>query len=205
MENLSRYFDVEDMFCTLFMLAGQQGIKKDVFTRSIESHNFVISIEKGDYANAYNESILDVFNDSLSFYLSDVSLDTIYNDYYWVGKCYFYIQSETKKSFSYIFLKLPFDELYRMYDLYHEMDMGKVLEVFKEKEKETTILKKLCERRKIKIPYLSKETNIPITTLTKYKKSDEYLYSASFKNIYQLTRYFEVPETLFLEEVPQEK
>ena len=205
MEDNSRYFDVEDMFCNLFVLAGEYGIKKEIFTRSIEKHNFVLSIEKGDYRHAYEESVVDVFNDSLSFCLSSNDYENEWNEYYWVGKCYFYIQSETHKSFAYIFMKLPFDTLLNMFNPYHEKDLGHMLDYFYEKEKEVTILEMLCKRRKISIASLSKDVNIAESTLTKYRKSDEYLYKASFANIYILSQYFNCPETLFLEKIPQIK
>ena len=70
MDDFNRYFDVEDMFCNLFVLAGECEIKPDVFTRFIEKHNFIKCIEKGDYRHAYDESLLDVFNDSLSYCLN---------------------------------------------------------------------------------------------------------------------------------------
>ena len=205
MKNDSRYFDVEDMFCNLFALAGNYRIKKDLFTRSIENHPFIVDIEKGDYQHAYERSLLDVFDDSLEFCLASNELENVVNDYYWVGKCYFYIQSETHKSFSYIFLKLPFEELYELFYPYHESDISHILDMFLEKEKEHTIIELLCKRRKISSQYLSKETGIPVSTLRKYRQKDEYLFKASFINIYLLTQFFSVPETLFLETVPQIK
>lgn len=205
MEDYSRYFDVEDMFCNLFVLAGEYGVKQEVFTRSIEKHNFLLCIEKGDYKHAYDESLLSVFNDSLSFCLSDNDCENKWNNYYWVGKCYFYIQSETHKSFSYIFMKLPFEQLLNMFVPYHETDMSHILDFFYEKEKEHTIIELLCKRRKISSQYLSKETGIPVSTLRKYRQKDEYLLKASFSNIYLLAQFFSVPETLFLETVPQVK
>ena len=203
MDDFNRYFDVEDMFCNLFVLAGECEIKPDVFTRSIEKHNFIKCIEKGDYRHAYDESLLDVFNDSLSYCLNSNDYENEWNEYYWVGKCYFYIQSETHKSFSYIFMKFPFEELLPLFYPYHETDISHIYEIFLEKEKEKTILEILCKRRKLSIAKLSSIVNIPISTLTKYRKSDEYLYKASFENIYLLSQFFDCPETLFLQKIPQ--
>ena len=205
MQDYGRYFDVEDMFCNLFFLAGKYGIKKDIFTHRLEGTNFVLSIEKGDYSNAYNQSVLDVFNDMIRLQLSSGDVDEEWDDYYWVGKVYFYIQNETHKPFSYIFLKFPFETVYKLFNPYHEMDMSQLLDVFYEEEKKTTIIKELSKRWKISTNTISKDTGIPFTTLTKYRKSDQYLYKASFANIYKLVEYFKAPLTLFLETVPQEK
>ena len=204
MKDDSRYFDVEELFCDLFSLAGHYQIKKDLFTRAIENHSFINDIEKGDYRHAYEYSPIEVINESLSSCFEDVQGSEV-NDYYWVGKCYFYIQSETHKSFSYIFLKLPFEELYELFYPYHESDISHILDMFLEKEKEHTIIELLCKRRKISSQYLSKETGIPVSTIRKYRQKDEYLFKASFSNIYLLTQFFSVPETLFLETVPQIK
>ena len=205
MQDQNRYFDIEDMFCNLFYLAGKYGVRKENFTIQLSKSNFAIEVEKGDYNSAYNESVIDVFNGMLDSYLSSEDIDDEWNDYYWVGKAYFYIQDVTHKSFCYIFMKLPFEVLHKMFDLYHEMDMSHTLEVFYECEKQTTILKELCKRRKMSINKLSEETNIPVSTLTKYRKSDEALYKANFRNIYILSRFFDMPETLFLDSIPQEK
>ena len=202
MKNDSRYFDVEDMFCNLFVIAGDYQIKKDLFTRSIEGHPFINDIEKGDFQQAYERPLLDVFKDCFGLQLSTNEQENVINDYYWVGKCYFYIQSETHKSFSYIFLKLPFEELHNMFYPYHETDISHILDIFLEKEKEHTIIELLCKRRKISVTYLSKETGIAVSTLRKYRQKDEYLYKASFNNIYRLVQFFSVPETLFLETIP---
>ena len=85
---------------------------------------------------------------------------------------------------------------------YHETDISHILDIFLEKEKEHTIIELLCKRRKISVTYLSKETGIAVSTLRKYRQKDEYLYKASFNNIYRLVQFFSMPETLFLETIP---
>lgn len=204
MYNDDYFFDVEDMFCSLFVLAGEYKIKEDIFTRKMENHHFIKSIEKGDYNHAYNESLLKIFDDEFSFNIASSDYENKWNDYYWVGKAYFYIQNKTHKSFSYIFLKLPFKELLDLYYPYHETDFSHILDIFN-KKKEKTILELLCKRRKISISYLSNKTDIAISTLTKYRKNDAYLFKASFMNIYKLGEYFEVPITLFLDSIPNIK
>ena len=204
MYDYNRYFDVEDMFSSLFVIAGQTHIKEDCFTRGLENHPFILDIEKGDYLKAYNYSVKEIFDEVSGVPIIEDYRNVI-NNYYWVGKCYFYINDKTHKAFSYIFLKLPFKKLLDMYNPYHETDLGNVLDIFLEKEKEITILEALVKRRKISLTLLSKEVDIAISTLRKYKNNDEYLYKASFVNIYKLASYFNVPETLFLKEVFQKK
>ena len=45
---------------------------------------------------------------------------------------------------------------------------------------------------------VAKDTNININSLIKYNSNDEYLYNASFKNVYKLINYFDVTNSLFI-------
>ena len=63
MYDYNRYFDVEDMFSSLFVIAGQTHIKEDCFTRGLENHPFLLDIEKGDYLKAYNYSVKEIFDE----------------------------------------------------------------------------------------------------------------------------------------------
>ena len=197
------YFDIEDMFCRLFSLCGAERIKKEVFSYVLMKSHFAHLIEIKDYQKAYEETTVDVFKEMLDYPMSLHEEEFTYDDYYWVGKVYFHLQQITNKSFSYIFLKFPFEKLHSMYHLYHEIDISQVEEVYFEEEKKTTILKELIKLRGYSIPFISESTGIPVTTLRKYKKDDLFLYKASFKNIYSLSRFFNVPETMFLETIPE--
>ena len=77
-----------------------------------------------------------------------------------------------------------------IYTIFHEMDFSSLEEYFYRKEKEKTILRLLCERKRCSLNDISKATTLSLSTLKKYNSSDELLYKASFQNMLHLNKYF---------------
>ncbi|MFA5282954.1 MAG: hypothetical protein WC366_00270 [Bacilli bacterium] len=142
-------------------------------------------------------SLIDLFNKITGLYVTNDSSFGIYDDSYWCGTAYYYLLERTHKSLSYLLLKLPLDRLIGMYGTYHEMDYSSLFIRFNEIEMEKTILRLLCDSKRVSIPYLSKEISINVSTLNKYSKNDEFLYAASFQNVNLIQKYFAVPFSLF--------
>ena len=88
-----------------------------------------------------------------------------------------------------------------MYPLYHEMDITQVENYIANREDENTIIKLLCKKKLVSMTKLSSETGISINTIKKYAASDTNLYAASFQNIVKIARFFDVPLSLFVEEL----
>lgn len=182
----------KEYFSRLFVLCKLQKVNLRSFSIMLMNFdNLVIGTD--------NEivSLIDLFNKITGLYVTKDNSFGIYDDSYWCGTAYHYLLEKTRKSLSYLLLKLPLDRLIDMYGTYHEMDYSSLLERFHEIEKEKTILRLLCDSKKISIPHLSEETSIKLDTLNKYSKNDEYLYAASFQNISRIQKFFSVPFSLF--------
>lgn len=189
---------VKETFARLFVLAVQNKINFQAFTSNLEKSELASKIEKEQFSDCFNFSLEKLFFEITGKSIEKDTSFGIYNDAYWCGYSYFEIQQRTKKSFAFIFLKLPFNKLMNLYPIYHEMDVSSLLDYFLRIDKEVTILRLLCLRKGCSIPELSLQTGVNKTTLAKYNASDESLRKASFSSIYKIATFFDVPYTLFI-------
>ena len=191
---------IKEIFARLFVVAVHNKMNLYSFTTALEKSVVVNAIEKDEYTNFLDESIDTLFFSFTGIHFFDEGFG-YYNDAYWCGVCYFELFYEIKKSFSYLFLKLPLEKMLEMYKVYHEMDFSQLVEQFRIIEKETTILRLLCKSKGCTLKKISEKTMININTLVRYNSSDELLYKGSFQNIMKLVKYFDVPINLFVEEI----
>lgn len=191
--------NLRETFSRLFVLAVRNKINFKSFTNMLSNSSFIESIEKDKYNDLFNKPIEQLLFSITGFETKEDNSYGIYNDAYWCGQNYFDLHMKTKKSFVYVFLKLPFEELMNIYSIFHEMDFTSLLEYFRKKEKEKTILRILCEEKRCSLNDISKATTLNLNVLKKYNSSDEALYKASFQNISKLISYFDVSYLLFKE------
>ena len=159
---------LRETFSRLFVIAVNNKMNLSSFSYQLERSEFIKKIEDGKYDDYFNKSLISIFNDITGITINDDSSYGVYNDAYWCGYSYFEIFLRIKKSFSYIFLKLPLVKMMA-----------------------------LCEQNRISLPKLSTSTGIGLATLSKYNADDKALYNASFQNIIQIAHYFNVPINMF--------
>ena len=200
---MTRY-DIENVriiFSRLFVLASNHKMHPMAFTRELADSDFIKKIEANKYDDYFNKSIVEIFESIVTSYIKEDDSFGVYNDAFWSGVSYFYLYEKTHKPFSYLFLKLPLEQLLDLYPVYHEMDLSSLFDLFQEREKEKTILRILCQQYHTSLSKISKATSISVNTLSKYNASDEALYKASFQNIIRIANYFDVPSSLFVEKL----
>lgn len=190
--------NVRETFSRLFVLAVMNKMNFSAFTSMLEKSEYVNLIEKNEYNSLFDKPINSLFYEITGFLVSQDNSYGVYNDAYWSGQNYFDLHLRTNKSFSYIFLKLPFDKMMDIYTIFHEMDFTSLFDYFNKRCEEKTIVRLLCEKAKKSLNDISKETLIPLSTLKKYNESDEILYNASFQNISKLVSFFNVNYSLFI-------
>ena len=200
MNNFSNFFEVQDVFARLFVLAIQNDFHPNAFTYMLERSEFVNYIENGKTNELFDLKIETLFETITSYKIETDTSFGIYNDAYWCGYSYFVIFVRSKKPFSYIFLKLPFSDLLSLYPVYHEMDISSLLEYFQDLAKKKTIIRSLVESNKTSLNKLAKELDISVNTLVKYNIDDKYLYRGSFQTLSKLVNIFNLPYSLFIEE-----
>lgn len=190
--------NVRETFSRLFVLAVMNKMNFSAFTSMLEKSEYVNLIEKNEYNSLFDKPINSLFYEITGFLVSQDDSYGVYNDAYWSGQNYFDLHLRTNKSFSYIFLKLPFDKMMDIYTIFHEMDFTSLFDYFNKRCEEKTIVRLLCEKANKSLNNISKETLIPLSTLKKYNESDKILYNASFQNISKLVSFFNVNYSLFI-------
>lgn len=189
---------IRELFGRLFVLAIQNKINLHAFTTALERSKFIKVIEKDEFDDYLNKSIEQIFFDITQKYIDRDNSFGIYNDAYWCGYSYFELHQKTKKSFAFLFLKLPLSKMMDIYSIYHEMDFSSLLEYFYKLDQEKTILRALCEEKGCSLSRLSAETEISRATLSKYNASDEAIYKGAFQTIFTIATFFDVPLSIFL-------
>lgn len=190
-----------ETFCRLFVIGVLNKINPNSLTTLLEKSEYINEIENKHYDKADSTSLEELFLSVTKTELHEDNSFGVFNDAYWCGYTYFELHLKTKKPFSYLFLKLPLSRLLDMYPLYHEMDITQVENYIANREDENTIIKLLCKKKLVSMTKLSSETGISINTIKKYAASDTNLYAASFQNIVKIARFFDVPLSLFVEEL----
>ena len=160
--------DIRETFSRLFVLAISNKMNFDSFTNMLVKSEFVSIIENNNYDPSFNKPIDKLFYDITGFKVKEDNSYGIYNDAFWSGQNYFDLYLKIKKSFSYIFLKLPLETMLNIYTIFHEMDFSSLVDYFYKKCKEKTILRLLCEKTNKSLPSISRDTLIPLSTLKKY-------------------------------------
>ena len=190
--------EVKELFARIFVLGVHYKINFLAFTKALEKSDFVKKIEEGRYDDYFNNSLEQIFFDITKRKIDKDNSFGIFNDAYWCGYSYFELHQRTKKSFTFLFLKLPLSKMIDIYSIYHEMDFSSLLIYFNKLDQEKTILRLLCEEKHCSIPKLSLQTGISKATLVKYNASDDALYNASFQTIYKIAKFFDVSLSLFV-------
>ena len=115
----------------------------------------------------------------------------------WVGEAYIRLFFKYQKSFEYIFLYIPLEDMLHRFDVYHEMDWSQLYEYFEENIKKTALLRKLIKTRNVSINKLSVMTGINATTLNYYCLDDNNIYKTNNSNLYLLSFALDVKINIF--------
>ena len=93
---------------------------------------------------------------------------------------------------------LPLEELIEKYNVYHEMDISAIFELFMEKEKEESILSKILKNRMMKTTKLASITGIPLASINYYKKDNQNIYKANYTTVKKIASALNVEDRIFL-------
>ena len=174
------------------------GLDKRYSYRAIEERiafsSFINGLENNEYdSESKIEKIVEDIYSVGPIKDADISFKGLF-----IAESYFRLFLHFNKSFEYLFLYWPLEAFVNRYNVYHEMDFSNLRNDFENEVKKTTLLRKLLLDRDIKLVDISKLTGINENTVVKYSRDDEYLYSASYGNIYKLAKLFGVKENIFV-------
>lgn len=110
---------------------------------------------------------------------------------YWTGWALAYYQWYVGDSFSTIDAEISVNDIYSMYDKYHEMDLAHFVDRINEirmQRRSMAYLKKLRMAAGLSQSELARQTGIPVKTIQQYEQRQKNINKASFDYIIRLSR-----------------
>ena len=136
------------------------------------------------YDKSYESIIYSLFKKECSY---SEGLDPVV---YWCGQQYMNIFLNLRIPLKQIFVVCPISKIESYYDIYHEQNGSKLIDIFLKDDYLNSIIKILRKKRGYSLRELSLLTNISINTL-KYYECNQNLYAASFKNVSKILNVLE--------------
>ena len=164
----------------------------DAVEKYISNSAYFKNVEKDKY---YFTPVMndDFLVESLFGYIHvDLSQVPVYSQTSWASEAYIRIQENTHLTFEAIFLYIPIKEMYDLYPVYHEMDFLHLIDLFKKRFKEKSVLELLLNKYKISLSVLSKQLNISYSTLFSLKKRRRDIQTANLNIVVKLANQFKV-------------
>ena len=152
-------------------------------TDKLIEEDFLDCFEKNDisiiYDKSYEAIIYDLFKKECSY---SEQVDPVI---YWCGEQYISLFLNKRIPLKQLLLICPLQQMESYYDVYHEQNEIKFIEMFIKKIYKESILKKIRKKRGYSARELAILSSVSINTI-KYYENNSNLYKASFKNITRL-------------------
>lgn len=188
---------IKDKFSTLLskLVTNARLSYSDITYRFIKS-DFLDCFENNNlsyfFDKSYEAIIQDLFNKE-SVYSEDI--DPVI---YWCGIQYMNIFLNKRIPLKQLFLMCPLRKMESYYEMYHEQNDIKLVNVFMNELYQKSILKELRNDKRYSIRELSILTGISPNTL-KYYEDNKNLFKASFENVNKLRKVLECSDSLMKE------
>ena len=197
MINAFRYREYRYIFALIFQTGFNLKLSGDAIEEKIIKSKYVTAM--------YHDSDM-IIKDNSDTVLEEIygvniqTRDTVEDQILWMSYIYTDLFFDRKKPFDYIFLYLPFNDLFNMFPLYHEVDNSFVFVEF-DKKRKISLLDSLLNKYEISKKGLSISTRINYNTIVKYSLDDSNLYHAGLDNIYKIAAFLNVDLIMFVEKL----
>lgn len=164
---------------------------KDFFDMFIQS-GIADKISKGDTSVLGGKSGYEVALQVVNILKGEVEITFPNHSYnrskeYWLGHTLAYYQWYSNISFSDIVLYVSIDDLLKMYDKYHEMDVRHFVDKINEIIYNSNKLKYYRKKRKLTQKELSKLSKVPLRTIQQYEQGNKDLSKANVSYLINLS------------------
>ena len=163
-----------------------------VIERRISYNTYFQEIERSD--NRIPRCVVDGSIMKEIFYdlNEDYENTPMYLDTTWAAEAYLRIQNETRLTFEAIFIYLPIKEMLKLFNVYHEMDFNQIVDLFKKRFEEESVLDKLLEKFKMSLKSLSEMSGVSYDLLYGLKSRRRDIKKVNIKDIYEIKKVFDV-------------
>ena len=156
----------------------------DKFIRS----NMARAFETNNIKYTQGMSIIELLAIVLDEEPKEISLFASATPEYWVGYVLAYVSWYYNISYKELIEAYPCSSLILNYFPYHEMDIRKVLELYNDKIKIESKLKKYREKKKYSQNDLSIISDVPIRTIRSYEQGSNDIAKGQVETIYKLAK-----------------
>ena len=194
------YYSVEllyELFESVFSVAINKKIRFETLEKLIVDSKVTELLEKGDDSFLQRYTIDELLEQIYGLKIDENDLLNHYTNAKWIAEAYINLFLKYSKSFEYLFLYINIEKMFELFVFYHEQDISQLYVYFETVTKKKSLLSMLRKKASLTNFEISSITGISVNTLEKYSKKDEYIYKASFENIYLLSVVFGVRPNIF--------
>ncbi len=192
--------EIKERLASFFeMCLSQEAIPIDLLEEKLAWAEPFQLLERGDATSLLTGTVSDLFHrvfqtrETPNQYLTD-------SRFYWAGQIYATIFLEEGASLYRISLLLPLREMKDLFLPYHEMDDTQIVQLYRKREKEKSVLEVLKKKSGLSYVEMVKKTEIPKTNLFRLK-DNKNLQRIGLDEANQLSQILHCPITVFLSQV----
>ena len=120
-----------------------------------------------------------------------------YKEFEWVSMIYINIIKNTSLNFETIFCYLPIEKALAMFEIYHELDMNKMIDYFVEERKKASIISKRMKSLGLTIGFVSNECGLSSSMIGALKNRKKDIKKLGFESAIKLSNILQIScETL---------
>ena len=198
MENIEKYSDeiIERVSSFFQMCLSLDAVPIDLLEEKIAWSEPFMELERGNVNPFLSGTVGDLYKDV--FHSSELPNQYVSSSCdYWIGDSYARIFLECKVSFFRISLLLPIKEMADLFLPYHEMDPEQIVDLYKRREKECSVLERLKSKSGLSFAKIIKKTGISKSNIFRLK-NNEALNRISLNDANKLSLIFSCPTRTFL-------
>ena len=165
-----------------------KGLAINDFAKVFSTSHIAEAFESLDSALVLGKSSNELIALMLNKEPIDYRIPSYASPEYWVGWVLGYAQTTLKKSFKTLIKVFPCNELLEHYFPYHEMEINKILDVFKERLAKYSPLKERREIVGLSQSDLSLLADVPVRTIRAYEQNKLDIKKAQADTVVELAR-----------------
>lgn len=194
---ISYYYktEIEELLAKILSSSSIKGMLSSTIQDRLLMCPILKELENSSISFLFNKMPEEIFKETFGF--DGVIEDIDVNDL-WVAKSYLDLFFEYKKPFSYLFTVIPLGMMYANFETLHIVGEDFLYRYYERKENEKSLLSRLISLRNLSIHKLAVVTGISYNTIEKYTRDNKFIYTASFENIYKLSKALDVSENIFI-------
>ncbi len=180
---------IQSKLAEMFELAVlTESINIDDFAKMFTSSHVCKAFENADPIYVLGKSSNELLAILLNKEPREIETSDFASPEYWVGYVLAYAQWYLNKPYKLLLSVYPCSKLINEYFPYHEMDISKIIELFKERISFVSKLKEFRKQKMLSQKELSVLSDVPIRTIRSYEQGTADISKAQAETLYSLSK-----------------